>query len=271
MKEQLDIIKRNFLKLMCSGALKEYDQIEPMSNFKWRRLMATACAQDVVDIISAGIKNNPSVPQAMQQDIVDEFVDAATNFPKRQEAEGQLYNPIFKRRLQNIRNNEPHAEDFSEETLQLLNLIIVGTNEVLSSGFSFHYTLPIGVFLREQGDKVDFVKLDQWLGKLHLRHFAQFLGSVLITTLGFEKDEVPFVQTVDKNAFYAAVKSLLQSKAARKSNWRFHQTTAGFVENDSKAMMQVLRNSLHFFNYAPIETVSNFIHSFIKSLSELEE
>lgn len=267
----MDIIKRNFIKLMCSGALKEYDRIEPMSNFKWRKLQNVACAHDVIGTILTGIKNNPSIPQAMQQDIVDEFAAAATNAAGKPETEGMLYNPIFKRRLQNIRTFEPNAEDSSAETLQLLNLIVLNTSETLSAGFSYHNLLPIGTFLREQGNKVDFVKLDTWLGKLHLKHFAQFFGNILVTTLGFEKEEVPFVQTVDKNAFFVATRSMSVSKATQKSNWRFHQTAAGFVETDSKAMMRVMRNCLHFFNYAPIEAASNFIHNFIRSLSELEE
>lgn len=31
----MDIITRNFFRLLRSGALNEYEQLEPMSNFKW--------------------------------------------------------------------------------------------------------------------------------------------------------------------------------------------------------------------------------------------
>lgn len=267
----MDIIKRNFLKLMCSGALHEYDQIEPMSNFKWRKLMKMAVAQKVMTTISAGIKSNPSVPQAMNQEIFDEILAFCPNNQPATEHEAQLYNPIFKKRLQIIRNTEPQSKDASIETLQLLNLIVFNTSEVLSYGFSYNNLLPIGIFLRERGDRVDFIKLEKWLGKLHLKHFAQFFGSILITTLNFDQEEIPFVQTIDKNAYNVAIKAMSCSKVMQKSNWQFHQTSAGFVENDSKAMMRVMNNCLHFFNYAPIETISNFTHSFVKNLSELEE
>lgn len=233
--------------------------------------MKTAVAQKVLPTISAGIKSNPSVPQAMKQEIVDEFLALCTDDTTETEHEAQLYNPIFKKRLQTIRDTEPQSNDASLETLQLLNLIVFNTSEALSGGFFYNNLLPIGIFLREQGNRVDFIKLEKWLGKLHLKHFAQFFGSILITTLNFDQEEIPFVQTVDKNAYNVAMKAMSRSKVIQKSSWKFRQTSVGFVESDSKAMMRAMSNGLHFFTYAPIETISNFAHSFVKNLSELEE
>ena len=66
----MDIIKRNFMKLLCSGALKEYDPIEPMSNYKWDKLIKMGLSQSVMPQINAGVKNNPYVPESMPPSVV---------------------------------------------------------------------------------------------------------------------------------------------------------------------------------------------------------
>ena len=51
----------------------------------------------------------------------------------------------------------------------------------------------MGEYLRTRGNKVDFVKLENWLNTLKLSAMAELQGNVLISVFGFEEDEIPFV------------------------------------------------------------------------------
>ncbi len=270
-----DIILRNFFKLLKSGALGEFEEIEPMSDFKWNRLYDMALQQSVLHTAAAGIKCNPHTPAAMPQHIADRFMEADNavrhDDAERETADALLTNRLLNRRIKKTRERENASEERSENTLHLFNLIIANTNQVLTRGISYGHLLPIGVFLRHQGDRVDFVKLDRWLEKCHIKSLAQLYGSILITTLDFEKEEVPFVSRIDPFAYRQAMRSLLHHTKVDTKDWQFHQSATGLVENDPKAMMRTVKNSMKFFAYAPIETTSNLLHSFIANLAELEE
>ena len=54
----MDIITRNFFSLLRSGALNEYETIEPMSEFKWKRLEQMVVAQHVEGSAWKGIRNH---------------------------------------------------------------------------------------------------------------------------------------------------------------------------------------------------------------------
>ena len=268
----MDIIKRNFIKLLCSGALKEYDPIEPMSNYKWDKLIKMGLSQNVISQINAGVRNNPYVPEAMPQSVVDDVVAANVIDQVAQDAESsQLYNPLARHRLRAIRNKTQQDEDFSAATLQLLNVFVKNATETFSTGFSYSNILPIAVFLREKGENVDFVTLEKWLAKLQLRKFSQFVGSILVLTLNFEKDEIPFLHEIDQSAKAVAESAIDNYEEAKNHDWNVHQTSAGFVETNRKAMWQSVTNSFRFLKYAPIEVVCNFVHCFITNISEIEE
>lgn len=270
-----DIILRNFFKLLKSGALGEFEEIEPMSDFKWNRLYDIALQQSVLHTVAAGIKCNPHTPAAMPQHIVDRFLEA-DDAMRHDDCEAKtdnalLTNKLLNRKIRKTRERENASEERSESTLHLFNLIITITNQVLTRGISYGHLLPIGTFLRHQGDRVDFVKLDRWLEKCHIKNLAQLYGSILITTLDFEKEEVPFVSRIDPYGYRQAMRSLLHHTNVDTKDWQFHQSAMGLVENDPKAMMHTVKNSMKYFAYAPIETTSNLLHSFIVNLAELEE
>ena len=47
----MDIIQRNFFRLIRSGAFNDKSQIEVMSAFKWRRLYEIVMFQNVLDYL----------------------------------------------------------------------------------------------------------------------------------------------------------------------------------------------------------------------------
>ncbi len=54
----MDIIQRNFFKLIRSGAFNDKSTIEAMSSFKWRRLYEIVMFQNVLDYFVRGVNNN---------------------------------------------------------------------------------------------------------------------------------------------------------------------------------------------------------------------
>lgn len=156
------------------------------------------------------------------------------------------------------------------ETIYLLRLIVSNVNAMYSGGISLRGIIQLGQYLRTRGDKVDFVKLDTWLTKLHIQRMAQLEGSVLIQFFNFEQDEIPFVKMVERGASKLTVRSLYYN-IKDMEDIKFQESQVGFVHTTGGTMRKNLRRSMRYFGYAPIETTCNFLNSFFKSLSEIEE
>ena len=163
-----------------------------------------------------------------------------------------------------------HISVDSIETLYLLRLLVSNINGILANGISIRGIIQLGQYLRTRGDKVDFIKLESWLRKLHIQRMAQLEGSVLITFFDFEKDEIPFVHRVEKGAYKLTLRSLYYNTQETK-DIEFEQTATGFVRTTGGTMRKNLRRSMRYITYAPIETISNFTHKVFRSLSEIEE
>jgi len=265
----MDIIKRNFFRLLRSGALNEYESIEPMSAFKWNLLIRMVKAQNVSAIALKGIKNHQydeemNIPAGLSNELQESSIVT-------EEDSSQLSNRILNKRLKKIRKNEPHAIDTSMDTVELLNIIVKNVGCMLNNGISLDGILELGRYLRTKGNRVDFVKLDNWLKELHLQHIAQLQGSILISVFKFEQSEIPFAQKLEPAAGKLTLRSINHTAIDTAKDWNFRQSKSGFVKNNSAALRKNLRRSIKYINYAPIETMSNFINNFARSLSEIEE
>lgn len=280
----MDIIKRNFLKLLRAGAFGEADTIEPMSKFKWEIIFHVANIHNVVGIIFNGITGNKEYENVIPQDVISKYrnglygesTDAATSVQQNllrlpDAGLSHMCNRILNARLQKIRENEPLSEDASIETLNMLDILVQATECTMTYGLSFSYILRIGIFLRNDGDKVDFIKLEKWLRRLKIARMAQLEGSILIEVLGFDPDEIPFVTQIEPNAEKFALQALEKPIRIDIEEWKISQKSTIFIANNSRAMMKTVKNCMKYFFFAPIEASSNFLHRFASSLSNLEE
>ncbi|GJG27032.1 hypothetical protein SAMN05444375_10830 [Segatella baroniae B14] len=213
----------------------------------------------------------------------NEHMEDMTNYKKQKianimknmedlpEGEVRLSNPILNKRLNKVMDDERHAIDTSIESLDLLRIIIANIDSIMNHCISIKGIIKLGNYLRTKGDKVDFVKIDTWLSKLHIQRIAQFQGSILIQLFNFEIDEIPFVRRIEKKAEKLTLQSLNMNLQDLQEDWHFKQSSTGFVQNNNKVLRRNLNHSLHYFNYAPIETISHFFLKFAHSLSEIEE
>lgn len=88
--------------------------------------------------------------------------------------------------------SERHNMDTSTETLALLNIIVYNAAQIQSRDISVPGVVAFGRYLRESGNRVDYVKLDAMLARLRLCGTASLMASLLIQAFGFEETEFPF-------------------------------------------------------------------------------
>lgn len=282
----MNIIKRNFLRLLRLGAFGENEVIEPMSKFKWEVIFHIANIHNVVGVIFDGIAKNKENEALIPQDIILKYkkiLDEEGYGIKSQTTGSRpsvqlpdaglshMCNGFLNARLKRIRENEPQSTDASVETLNMLDIIVQATECTMTYGLSFATILRIGIYLRVDGDKIDFVKLENWLRKLNLTRMAQLEGSILIDIFGFEMDEIPFVNKMEPSAHKIAIEALEKPIRIDIEEWKISQKSTIFLANNSKAMMKTVKNCMKYFFFAPVEASSNFLHRFASSLSNLEE
>ncbi|WP_308270742.1 hypothetical protein [Prevotella sp.] len=282
----MNIIKRNFLRLLRLGAFGENEVIEPMSKFKWEVIFHIANIHNVVGVIFDGIAKNKENEALIPQDIILKYkkiLDEEGYGIKSQTTGSRpsvqlpdaglshMCNGFLNARLKRIRENEPQSADASVETLNMLDIIVQATECTMTYGLSFATILRIGIYLRVDGDKIDFVKLENWLHKLNLTRMAQLEGSILIDIFGFEMDEIPFVNKMEPSAHKIAIEALEKPIRIDIEEWKISQKSTIFLANNSKAMMKTVKNCMKYFFFAPVEASSNFLHRFASSLSNLEE
>lgn len=282
----MNIIKRNFLRLLRLGAFGENEVIEPMSKFKWEVIFHIANIHNVVGVIFDGIAKNKENEALIPQDIILKYkkILDEEGYGIKSQATGSrpavqlpdaglshMCNGFLNARLKRIRENEPQSADASVETLNMLDIIVQATECTMTYGLSFATILRIGIYLRVDGDKIDFVKLENWLRKLNLTRMAQLEGSILIDIFGFEMDEIPFVNKMEPSAHKIAIEALEKPIRIDIEEWKISQKSTIFLANNSKAMMKTVKNCMKYFFFAPVEASSNFLHRFASSLSNLEE
>ena len=231
----MDFLQRNLFTKLRSDNFGTKEEMEPMTTFKKKK-------------IAQMLKNVNDVPAG----------------------DVRMNNGFLNRRLAKIQEDERHAIDTSVETIYLLRIIVANVNGMLSGGVNLRGVIQLGDYLRTRGDKVDFVKLDHWLAKLRIQRIAQLEGSILITFFDFEKDEIPFVHHIERGAYNLTLRSLYYNIKDQQAI-QFEQSKSGFVHSTGGTMRKNLRRSMRYLQYAPIETISNFMNNVFRSLSEIEE
>lgn len=271
-----NIIIRNLFRLVGAGAFGNMSEaIEPMSEFKWGKLHRIVEMQQLTWHFNEGAKLYLSkagtcIPPNLLSECSASTRYSLHNF-RTLMSEIHLDMPLLDKRLHNLIDSEIHSIDTSAEALTLLAIIVDTINDMLNSGMVVRGVVNMGMYLRTTGDKIDFEKLDRWLGRLMLRRMAQLQGSILVAVFGFTPDEIPFLRHQEPAARKLCIKSLdlIQRDAA--SEWHFRQDSTGLIHNNSTVLRRNLRRSIRYVNYAPIETIGNFISKFVRSLSEIEE
>ena len=188
----MEIIQRNFFRLLRSGAFADDELLEPMSAFKWRRLYQMVEVQGVADVFLRGVQKHR---EEQGMNMPEEILLRAEEDAQKQQSLAELVSRkvgmsmgMLNKRYVKLLEGERHSIDTSVETMDLLRLLVVNEQDFLNHGINMRGIIFLGRYLREKGDRVDFVKLDNWLLRLHLQRMAQLQGSILISVFDFEPD-----------------------------------------------------------------------------------
>lgn len=130
-------------------------------------------------------------------------------------------------------------------TLAMLVTLLGTVKVTLREGIQLWQVVDLGQQLRRQGDRVDFVKLQGWIERLHFTRMAQLVGQLLTDLLGFTADEVPFLQPASANADIGNIVDALFRDTGRRYS--------------------------KFFRYCPGESISSVVASITHSLGNIEE
>lgn len=278
----MDIIQRNLFRLLRSGAFHSAEEIEPMSVFKWGRLYQLSVMHTIIPYVYEGINRcrcqfflhlSAKQEEEWKQALREYQAQAEQQSDEMEEDEllrpDRLTNPLLNRRLQDILDDE-HSDI---TTRQLLLIIIRIVRHLFNEGMPIRQLTELGIFLRKNQDRIDYVTLGKWIEQLHLTQMIQLICEFLIKMYGFTEDEIPFLQKRREKPIEQIAQELIEFTNTRSQNWYFSQQDGGiFVHNsNSSATFSHVRRSARYFRYYPSESVTNFFSSFVHSLSHIEE
>jgi hypothetical protein len=194
----------------------------------------------------------------------------------------RMTNSLHRRTLQSIvekefRENTPRFVTIDgmqiealPYTLQLLQILMRISRQLLNDGILLKQFTDLGIFLRKTGDKVDFVKLQSWIDRLHFSRMCQLEGAILVNLLSFNTNEIPFMSARGKCDMQQGMSELFAARP--RTEWHFQQGNDIFVHTaNSSAMFWQMRHSARYFRYYPSESATNFMSTFMHSLSHIEE
>ena len=281
------VINRNFIRLLNTGAFGiNGEEVEPMSDFKWKRLFDIATTHNVRTYIAKGVEIHSHDRWFNYKDSVSDITedlsevnDIYKNIDRIlrigvKDVDGvytSLSNGRMRKKLERIIYDETHSDEKNLPALHLLCIIVYNINMTLTHGMRMNGIVALGLYLREKGGRVDFVKLDSWLGQLLMVHFADLLGSVLVDVFGFEEGEIPFMHHHEDNVEDLISWTFDNTGEEEENESYFVQLSSGFIANDRTVIRRNLKRGLRYMRYYPLETVSNFFSKFFKNLPNVEE
>lgn len=281
----MNIIYRNFLRLVRSGAFATDEKIEPMTAWKWNRLYQLALMQNITPVIIKGLDNLKDdfflqIPDKMLQHWTASNECGSIMENETGQAPLRLTNPFLNRELERIIEQENSDFDnmsslkkgVNPPTLNLLYVMLQISANLLNAGISMKQMVEMGMLLRRQGHRIDFVKLQSWIEQLKMKRMAHLEGVLLMSLLKFEEDELPFLNANSHIKNEDIVKDIFTLNESHSNDWYFTQGKNIFVRaNDSSAMMWHMRHNVKYSKYYPAESLTNIIAGFAHSLSHIEE
>lgn len=277
----MKILYRNFIRLLSIGAFDAQDTVEPMSEYKWDKLLAMAARCDVQAFIGTGIirydkKVKDIVPQGIYQKakeygVVNGRVCPETADKPKYSSHKQIKkfsNFYLNRKYNQIVFAEVHSIDTSVDSLVFLDKLISNINTLMNTGLDLIQLFDLGYYLRENGDKIDFIKIESWIKSLKLNKISNLVGCYLVFFFHFVDAELPFLKSVNKKNEKTVLKTLEATLAS----------PARAAENENETDRQRINpigkpnaHPMKYFSYFPLEASSRLVSNVIKSLSNIDE
>ncbi|MCD8290304.1 MAG: hypothetical protein LUC91_02245 [Prevotella sp.] len=275
------IVFRNFITLLSIGAFDTEDSAEAMSQFKWSQMLQLADNYDVTDFISLGIskmynRNSSLIPPNILKLAKGHISDSQTIYFKNdehynftQKSIKKFSNFFLNRKLNKIIFNEIHSIDTSVTSLVFLLKLIDTMNGFLTVDRNFRNVIDLGTYLRNSGDKIDFIKIDLWLKSLRMKGIANLIGSYLVVLFNFTPDELPFIDNVDEGVYAKVYNSV--EKPVKQDDISSDDDKPIRIRGIISPVHKPNTNASKYFAYCPLEVTSKILKNISKSLSNVEE
>jgi hypothetical protein len=189
----------------------------------------------------------------------------------------KMMNRHLNKQFQRIINGEirccdssyTYINDVKIETIPpTLNLLIIITDiahRIINEGIRLKRIVDLGLFLRKNGDKVDFVKLQLWIESLRIQRMANLEGLMLIKMFGFMKEEIPFVISRDDKILNRIINDTY-------NNIQHTSISVGdTLRRESRSIFYLVYRSRRFFSCYPSEINSTMLTKIAHSLDQIEE
>lgn len=271
----MNIIQRNFFRLIKCGVYGTAEALEPMSIHKWNKLYQMGHLHNVNPFIYQGLLkckdqfNLKLLPQQWQQ-------WELANFQQMQDADDEellrpynLTNPIINRQLQNILDDEQSDINTRRMLIQIIRI----ARHILNWGLPLRLLIDLGVNLRDNTEKVDYEVLNDWITRLRFTQMAQLESALLIELFGFTADDIPFAGgDVDSKKANIVARELAEY-TSNHQNFYFSQSPDSIFVHASggNALISHIRRSARYMRFIPSEALTNFFASFAHSLTHIEE
>ncbi len=269
----MDIIQRNFLRLLRCGAFDQREPLEPMSAWKWERLYEVSRIHGVTPWITDGISRSEDdfflqlSPSLRQKFDTDQTSRQETIEPQL------LTNPLLNRKLQELsKDSAASTTESGKNTFELLQRLIAIARNILTQGISLRQLIQLGQFLRTHRYSIEYEVLNGWIKALNMDSVARLIGSLLKELFYFPDSEIKFTNPKADKSTRQAVRDIFQLTEQKAADWYFTQGESVFVRsNDTNAMMWHVKQSARYMRYYPSEAVTNFMRNLAHSLSHIEE
>lgn len=267
----MNIIERNFFRLLRAGAFATEEAIEPLSAWKWNRLFQLSEMHDVSPVVYEGIKRcSDQFFVQVPEPLLQQWSQVKSHSAEDNDLlmSDHLTNPILNHQLQDILDTEDSKTETRTALLHLLGI----ARFILNAGIPVKRTVEYGVFLRQSGKKIDFNMLNNWISQLKLEKMAQLTAAILIRILNFTPEELPFIKPMSEEQMNQLIRNIFNQRNSHAEEWYFSQGKDIFVHtSNSQAMLWHVRRSAQYLKYYPTEAMTNFFTAFAHSLSHIEE
>ena len=276
--QTISIQIRDFINILRSGAFDDVKPIGMLSNYKWGKLVDLAKMHGIIQIFANGLEryhydSHLNISASHIDVIRDELRSApVTGFADQYDVNHMtLQSKPLNQHLKSIIKKEYADPERSFETLQVMAIIVFNTEHILTGRSYLKGIIDLGRYLRLEGSKVDFVKLEEWLKKTKLTKMANLQGSLLITGFGFTIEELPFMTKTVSKPMDQLLSAISHDDLSQLRPWALHESKGGFVVGSPMKIFRSVRQALHFWRYAPRETFATIFHGLMRGISEIEE
>ena len=276
--QTISIQIRDFINILRSGAFDDVKPIGMLSNYKWGKLVDLAKMHGIIQIFANGLEryhydSHLNISASHIDVIRDELRSApVTGFADQYDVNHMtLQSKSLNQHLKSIIKKEYADPERSFETLQVMAIIVFNTEHILTGRSYLKGIIDLGRYLRLEGSKVDFVKLEEWLKKTKLTKMANLQGSLLITGFGFTIEELPFMTKTVGKPMDQLLSAISHDDLSQLRPWALHESKGGFVVGSPLKIFRSVRQALHFWRFAPRETFATIFHGLMRGISEIEE